>query len=159
MRSKRRTSWAPIRGVLPVWVLLSVSGCGEGGALLTAAVVTGATDASDSNSRRPGIDVPELEGDPSAVQVRAANLRATSGGCEVDVTFQNVSVAGISAGFRYDVLDADGRSVASRSTTVQGAAPGETRTVSSEGTQAGPSGIPCPRGGRPRLAEVSVYNF
>jgi len=27
--------------------------------------------------------------------------------------------------------------------------PGATKTVSSEGTAAGPSGIPCPSGGRP----------
>ena len=46
-----------------------------------------------------------------------------------------------------------------RSTAVQLAPPGETRTVSSEGTTAGPSGVACPRGGRASLVEVSVLNF
>jgi hypothetical protein len=93
------------------------------------------------------------------VQVKTARLRSTPGGCEVDVTFTNVSDKSLSAGFQYDVLDAAGRQVVSRSTAVQQAAPGETQTVSSEGTTDGPSGVPCPAGGRARLGEVSVYNF
>jgi hypothetical protein len=101
----------------------------------------------------------DLEGDPSQAQVKATRLRSTPGGCEVDVTFTNVSVKTLSASFRYDILDAAGRLVASRDTAVQHAGAGETRTVSSEGTTAGPSGVACPPGGRTRLAEVSVFNF
>jgi hypothetical protein len=148
--------------VLAGWVLLSVSGCGESGALVAGPVVGSAVDLNNAFTppRTPGVpDIPEVEGDPSAVQVRAANLRGTPGGCEVDVTFRNVSSTRISAGFRYDILDASGHAVASRSTAVRQAAPGETRTVSSEGTQAGPSGVPRPPGGQPRLAEVSVFNL
>jgi hypothetical protein len=93
------------------------------------------------------------------VQVTAARLRTTPGGCEVDVTFTNVSDRSLSAGFRYDILDAAGRQVTSRSTAVKQAAPGESTTVSSEGTTDGPSGVPCPAGGRARLAKVYVFNF
>jgi hypothetical protein len=93
------------------------------------------------------------------VQVKAARLRSTPGGCEVDVTFANVSDKSLSAGFRYDILDAAGRGVARRDTAVRLAAPGATETVSSEGTTAGPSGVSCPRGGRASLVEVSVLNF
>jgi hypothetical protein len=98
-------------------------------------------------------------GDPHRVQVKAARLRSTPDGCEVDVTFTNVSDKSLSAGFRYDVLDAAGRPVTRRDTGGQGVAPGATATVSSEGTTAGPSGVPCPRGGRASLVEVSVFNF
>jgi hypothetical protein len=76
-----------------------------------------------------------------------------------DVTFTNVSDKSLSAGFRYDILDATGRPVARRDTALQAVAPGATATVSSEGTTAGPSGVPCPRGGRASPVEVSVFNF
>jgi hypothetical protein len=100
-----------------------------------------------------------LRGDPSQVQVTGARLRSTPGGCEVDVTFKNLSEKSLSAGFLYDILDAADRHVTSRSTAVQQAGPHLTATVSSEGTTAGPSGVPCPTGGRAHLAEVAVYNF
>jgi hypothetical protein len=49
---------------------------------------------------------------------------------------------------------AQGRELGSLSTAVQTAGPGETKTVSCEGTTAGPSGIPCSRIARVRLEEV-----
>jgi hypothetical protein len=70
-----------------------------------------------------------------------------------------VSDKSVHAGFRVDILDGADRQAASRSTGLRQAAPGETQTVSSEGMTDGPSGVPCPSGGRARLAEVSVYNF
>ena len=125
--------------------LLATAGCGQ---------------AWYSTPSGPDIDPSIFEpGDPSRVKVQAVQLRSTPGGCEVDVTFTNVSDKGLSAGFGADILDAGGRLVVKRSTAVQMAAPGDTKTVSSEGTTAGPSGVPCPPGGRARLTEVSVYNF
>jgi hypothetical protein len=133
-----------MREVLVGCYLLSLAGCGEG------------WDYPSGPKIDPSIFEP---GDPNRVQVKTARLRSTPGGCEVDVTFTNVSDKSLSAGFQYDVLDAASRQVASRSTAVQQAAPGETRTVSSEGTTDGPSGVPCPAGGRARLTKVTVYNF
>jgi hypothetical protein len=89
-----------------------------------------------------------------AVEVRRATLRSTPGGCEIDVTFTNVSQKTILAGFTYQLFDAQGREIGSLSTAVQTAGSGETKTVSSEGTTAGPSGIPCSRIARVRLEEV-----
>ena len=149
----------PVREILLGCYLLSLAGCGEGGAIVAGAIV-GSAD-SDSNRSRQGHSqaAPDFEGDPGQIQVTAARLRGTRGGCEVDVTFTNVSGRTVSAGFRYDVLDAAGRPVTARETAVQQAAPGATTTVSSEGTTAGPSGVPCPAGGQARLAAVSVFNF
>lgn len=158
-RIRKHLRW-PMREVLAGCYLLSLAGCGEGGALLVGSVVSSAAQGDETGTRhraRPA--VPDFKGDPNRVQVKTARLRSTPGGCEVDVAFTNVSDKSLSAGFRYDVLDAAGRQVVSRSTAVQQAAPGETQTVSSEGTTDGPSGVPCPSGGRARLAEVSVYNF
>ena len=158
-RTRTGSGW-PMREVLVGCYLLSLGGCGEGGALLVGSVVSAAAHDDETGTRhraRPA--VPDFKGDPNQVQVKTARLRSTPGGCEVDVTFANVSDKSLSAGFQYDVLDAAGRQVTSRSTAVRQAAPGETQTVSSEGTTAGPSGVPCPAGGRARLAEVSVYTF
>lgn len=144
-RAIQRPRWRPIPAVLAGCYLLATAGCGQGW-----------------YPSGPDIDIdPSIfqPGDPNRVQVKAARLRSTPGGCEVDVTFTNVSDKSLSAGFRYDVLDRASRPVTSRSTAVQQAAPGQTETVSSEGTTAGPSGVPCPPGGRARLAEVSVFNF
>ncbi len=151
-------TWA----VLTACGLLAV-GCGEGGGVVTGAVVAAAlVDAPNfPNAQGPGVppNSVDFEGDPSAIHVQGATLRNTHGGCEVDVTFKNVSTKLVSAGFRYDILDARGQHVASRGTAVRQARPGEVETVSSEGTTAGASGIPCPAGGRPRLVEVSVLNL
>ena len=136
----------PVPAVLTACYLLATAGCGSSGFLPTEDI-----------DIDPAIFEP---GDPHRVQVKAARLRSAPGGCEVDVTFTNVSDKSLSAGFRYDILDATGRPVARRDTAVQGAAPGATATVSSEGTTAGPpSGVPCPRAGRASLVEVSVFNF
>jgi hypothetical protein len=108
----------------------------------------------------PKIDPSIFEpGDPKRVQVKSARLRSTPGGCEVDVTFTNVSDKPLSAGFDADILDAGGHPVASRSTAVQQTAPGDTNTVSSEGTTAGASGVRCPAGGRARVTSTGVFNF
>ncbi len=134
-------------------------GCNEGGAVLTGAVVAGTIDFPDGQGEGVPPGDLNLEGDPSAIEVQGAKLRSAPGGCEVDVTFRNVSTRTASAGFRYDILDALGQRVTSRDTAVQSARPGQVRTVSSEGTTAGPSSIPCPEGGQPRLVHVSVWNL
>jgi hypothetical protein len=147
-RTRRRGRWQPIPAVLTGCYLLATAGCGYG---------TSLTGPDDHNH----VDVdPSLfePGDPNRVRVKSARLRSTPGGCEVDVTFTNVSDKSLSAGFRYDIVDAAGGRVARRDTAVQQAAPGTTQTVSSEGTTAGPSGVPCPRGGRANLVGVSVFN-
>lgn len=146
-RARRRGRWQPIPAVLAGCCLLVTAGCGYGTSL------TGPDDHVDVD---PALFEP---GDSNRVRVTSARLRSTPGGCEVDVTFTNVSDKSLSAGFRYDILDAAGGRVARRDTAVQGAGPGTTQTVSSEGTTAGPSGIPCPRGGRANLVEISVFNF
>ena len=74
--------------------------------------------------------------------------------CWVTRSAVNVSPKTILAGFTYQLFDAQGRELGSLSTAVQTAGPGETKTVSSEGTTAGPSGIPCSRIARVRLEEV-----
>ena len=137
--------WWPVPAVLTACYLLATAGCGSSGFL-----------PSESVDIDPSIFEP---GDPHRVQIKAARLRSAPGGCEVDVTFTNVSDKSLSAGFRYDIVDAAGRRVARRDTAVQQVAPGATATVSSEGTTAGPSGVPCPRGGRASLVEISVFNF
>lgn len=144
-RGIQRPSWRPIHAVLAGCYLMATAGCGQGW-----------WDYPSGPKIDPSFFEP---GDPNRVQVKAARLRSTPGGCEVDVTFTNVSDKSLSAGFRYDILDAAGRQVSSRSTAVQLVAPGQTATVSSEGTTAGPSGVSCPSGGRARLAEVTVFNF
>lgn len=144
-RGTRRPRWQPLPTVLAGCYLLAAAGCGPDWSSYPAG---------------PKIDTRIFEpGDPNRVQVTAARLRTTPGGCEVDVTFTNVSDRSLSAGFRYDILDAAGRQVTSRSTAVKQVAPGESTTVSSEGTTDGPSGVPCPVGGRARLAKVYVFNF
>jgi hypothetical protein len=147
-------TWA----VLMACGLLAV-GCGEGGGVIAGAVVAATLDAP--NAQGPGVPPGsvDFDGAPSAIHVQGATLRNIPGGCEVDVTFKNVSTKLVSAGFRYDILDARGQHVVSRDTAVRQARPGEVTTVSSEGTTAGASGIPCPAGGRPRLVEVSVWNL
>jgi hypothetical protein len=137
--------WWPVPAVLTACYLLA-TGCGQSFDL----------PSGPSADVDPSIFEP---GDPHRVQVKATRLRSTPGGCEVDVTFTNVSDKSLSAGFRVNILDAAGSVVTARSTAVQQAPAGETRTVSSEGTTAGPSGVPCPRGGRASLVEVSVLNF
>jgi hypothetical protein len=164
MRTERAIQTArrrPVRAVLIACSLLSLTGCGEGGGLIAGAIVSSAAShwTDDGRRRHHSSAGPAFEGDPNWVQVKTARLRSTPGGCEVDVTFTNVTTHAVSAGFEYDVLDAAGRVVTSRDTAVQLATPGETRTVSSEGTTAGPSGVPCPPGRRARLTEVSVFNF
>jgi hypothetical protein len=137
--------WWPVPAVLTACYLVATAGCGSSGFL-----------PSESVDIDPSVFEP---GDPHRVQIKAARLRSAPGGCEVDVTFTNVSDKALSAGFRYDILDAAGRPVARRDTAVQQVAPGGTATVSSEGTTAGPSGVACPRGGRANLVEISVFNF
>jgi hypothetical protein len=53
-----------------------------------------------------------------AVEVRRATLRSTPGGCEIDVTFTNVSQKTVLAGFSYQLFDAQGRELGSLSTAV-----------------------------------------
>jgi len=139
--------WRPLPAVLTGCYLLATAGCGYGWSDLTYPT-------------SPKIDPKMFEpGDPNRVQVKAARPRSTPGGCEVDVTFTNVSDKTLSAGFDVDILDGGGHPVTTRSTAVQQAAPGDTKTVSSEGTTAGPSGIRCPSGGRARVTTTGVYNF
>lgn len=139
--------WRPLPVVLTGCYLLAAAGCGPGWGDL-------------SYPTAPKIDSTVFEpGDPKRVQVKSARLRSTPGGCEVDVTFTNVSDKTLSAGFDADILDAGGHPVASRSTAVQQAAPGDTKTVSSEGTTAGPSNIQCPSNGRARVTDIGVFNF
>ena len=139
--------WRPLTLVLTTSCLLATAGCGPGWGDL-------------SYPTSPKIDTSVLEpGDPSRVQVKSARLRSTAGGCEVDVTFTNVSDKALSAGFDADIVDRGGHRVTSRSTGVRQAVPGETTIVSSEGTTAGPSGVRCPSGGTARVTDVSVFNF
>jgi hypothetical protein len=146
-RPRKESRWSPVPAMLAAGVLLVATGCGLN--------VTGPDLPKGSD-----IDASFTEpGDPNRVQVTAVRPRSTPGGCEVDVTFRNVSDKALSAGFRAEILDSAGHVVTSRSTAVQQAPPSETRTVSSEGTTAGPSGVRCPTGGRARVTEVSVYNF
>jgi hypothetical protein len=135
----------PVPAVLTACYLLASAGCHP------VDLPSGPSGDVDPSIFEPG--------DPHRVQVKSTRLRSTPGGCEVDVTFTNVSDTSLSAGFRVNILDSAGSVVTSRSTAVQQAPPGETRTVSSEGTTAGPSGVACPRGGRASLVEVSVLNF
>ncbi len=144
-REIQKNRWWPVPAVLTACYLLATAGCGSSGFLPTEDIDI------DPSTFEPG--------DPNRVQVKAARLRSAPGGCEVDVTFTNISDKPLSAGFRYDILDGAGRRLAQRDTAVQAAAPGTTAMVSSEGTTAGPSGVPCPRGGRASLVEVSVFNF
>jgi hypothetical protein len=147
-QGRPRPPWRPIPAVLAGCYLLATAGCGSGWSDLTAPTST------------PKIDPSVFEpGDPKRVQVKSARLRSTPGGCEVDVTFTNVSDQSLSAGFDVDIVDAGGRRVAVRSTAVQQAAPGDTKVVSTEGTTAGPSGVRCPAGGQARVTAVSVFNF
>ena len=146
-RGATNPGWRPLAAVLTGCYLLATAGCGYGWGDL-------------SYPTSPKIDPKIFEpGDPNRVQVKAARPRSTPGGCEVDVTFTNVSDETLSAGFDVDILDARGHRVASRSTAVLQAAPGDTKTVSSEGTTAGPSGIRCPSGGQARVTNTGVYNF
>ena len=139
--------WHPLSAVLMGCYLLAAAGCGYGW-------------SEPTYPTSPKIDPKLFEpGDPHRVEVKAVRLRSTAGGCEVDVTFTNVSDKSLSAGFDADILDAGGHPVATRSTAVQQAGPGDTKTVSSEGTTAGPSGIRCPSGGRARVTNTGVYNF
>ena len=139
--------WRPLSAVLTGCYLLASAGCGSGW--------------GDWNyPTGPKIDPKIFEpGDPRRVEVKSARLRGAPGGCEVDVTFTNVSDKALSAGFDADILDAAGHRVTSRSTAVVQTPPGDTKTVSSEGTTAGPSGITCPPGGRARVTDTGVYNF
>jgi hypothetical protein len=150
MRAHGRPSptWRPIPAVLAGCYLLAAAGCGPG------------WDDVAYPTSTPKIDPSIFEpGDPNRVQVKSARLRSTPAGCEVDVTFTNVSDKTLSAGFDVDMLDAGGHRVASRSTAVQQAAPGDTKVVSSDDTTAGPSGVKCPAGGQARVTKVSVFNF
>jgi hypothetical protein len=158
-RVRKGSRW-PTREVLVGCYLLSLAGCGEGAGYLAGPIIASASaNDSDSGSRhrnqRAGPDL----GDPRQVQVQGARLRNTPGGCEVDVTYTNVSSKTLTAGFDVDVLDGAGRQVTSRGTAARQTAPGATSTVSSEGTTAGPSGVPCPAGGHARIADVFVLNL
>ena len=137
--------WRPLSTVLTGCYLLATAGC------------TGGWEYPTS----PRIDTSSIfePVDPSNVQVKAARLRSTPGGCEVDVTFTNVSTKTLSAGFDVDIVDRAGRVVASRSTAVQQAYAGQTKTVSTEGTTAGPSGVRCPPNGQARVTDIGVYRF
>jgi hypothetical protein len=138
--------WRPVSTVLAGCYLLATAGC---------------TESWWESPTSPQINTSSIfePVDPSHVQVKAARLRSTPGGCEVDVTFTNVSDKTLSAGFDVDIVDAAGRVVASRSTAVLRAYAGETKTVSSEGTTAGPSGVRCPSNGRARVTNVGAYHF
>ena len=137
--------WRPLSAVLTGCYLLATAGC---------------TGDWWQYPTSPKIDTSVFEpGDPNRVQVKSARPRSTTGGCEVDVIFTNVSDKALSAGFDVEILDAGGHRVTSRSTAVQQAAPGDTKTVSSEGTTAGPSGVRCPSDGKARVTKVSVFNF
>jgi hypothetical protein len=128
--------------------------------LLATAGCTGGWWEYPTYPTSPKIDSSIFEpGDPNRVQIKAAQLRSTPGGCEVDVTFTNVSSKSLSAGFEVDIVDGAGRVVASRSTAVILAPARESKTVSSEGTTAGPSGVRCPSNGRARVTKTGVYNF
>ena len=97
MHAPRRNSthgWRPRAAVLAGCYLLATAGCMEG------------WDYPSTTKIDPSIFEP---GDPNRVQVKHARLRSAPGGCEVDVTFTNVSDRSLSAGFRYDILDAAGR--------------------------------------------------
>src|SRR5215510_15605019 len=96
--------WRSLSAVLTGCYLLAASGCGSGW--------------GDWNyPTGPKIDPKIFEpGDPSRVEVKSARLRGTPGGCEVDVTFTNVSDKTLSAGFDADILDWAGHRVTSRST-------------------------------------------
>jgi hypothetical protein len=150
MRAHGRSSptWRPLPAVLTGCYLLATAGCGSGWGDLSYPTSPTKID--------PSIFEP---GDPNRVQVKSARLRGTPAGCEVDVTFTNVSSTTLSAGFDVDILDAAGHRVTSRSTAVQQAPPGDTETVSSEATTAGASGIRCPSGGQARVTKVWVFNF
>ena len=140
--------WRPLSAVLTGCYLLATAGC------------TGGWPEYPTYPTSPKIDSSIFEpGDPNRVQVKSARPRGTPGGCEVDVIFTNVSDKALSAGFDVEILDAGGHRVTSRSTAVQQAAPGDTKTVSSEGTTAGPSGVRCPSDGKARVTKVSVFNF
>jgi hypothetical protein len=145
-RATTTPGWRPLSAVLTGCYLLATAGC------------TGNWWESPTS---PQIDTSSIfePVDPRDVQVKAARLRSTPGGCEVDVTFTNVSDKTLSAGFDVDIVDAAGRVVASRSTAVLQASAGETKTVSSEGTTAGPSGVRCPSNGRARVTKVGAYHF
>src|SRR5215470_15630792 len=92
----------PTREVLVGCSLLALAGCGIGN--LTEPDFDGG-----SRSRN-------FEGNPSEVRVTEARPRATPGGCEVDVTFTNVSRRTAYVGFDADILDSTGHRVTTRST-------------------------------------------
>jgi len=158
--TKRKAASWPTREVLLGLGLLTLAGCGEAGAYLVgSAVGAAATDDSQGSPQHNQRRDSDLIGDPREVRVTGARLRGTPGGCEVDVTFSNVTRKPLDAGFEVDILDATSHRVASRSTAVQEAGAGETKTVSSEGTTAGPSGVRCPSNGQARVTNVFVGHF
>ena len=138
----------PIRGLMWGLLFLGVTGCGELGAAIVGAAVDYDPPAPASPIRPLG---------PEAVEIQQAKLRSTPGGCEIDVTYKNVTNRTIMAGFTYRTFDANGQELKSLSTAVQLTGPGETKTVSSEGTSAGPSGIPCSRIARIELKDGSPW--
>ncbi len=132
--------------------LLGLTACGDGTVLGAAAAATALTGPSADTSPRPQTlrDVPEV------VDVQKAALRSTPGGCEVDVTYRNTSHETAAIGFTYRAFDAHGREVASLSTPVQSTGPGEAKTISSGGTTAGSSGVPCAQIARIELKGVTA---
>ena len=133
---RKEPQW-PTREVLVGCCPLALAGCGEGGGYLVGSVIGGAlandsTGGSHRSNQRRGSDV---LGDPTEVQVTDARLRAMPGGCEVDVTFTNVSGKPLSAAFDADIVDGAGRGVASRSTAVLRAHAGETPARAASGAR------------------------
>jgi hypothetical protein len=131
--------------VLLALPLLGLVGCGDVGSAIVG---------PEYDYRPPPRTAPIRPVSADAVEVKRASLRSTPGGCEIDVTFTNVTQKTIMAGFTYRLFDGQGLDLGSRSTAVQTAGPWETRTVSSEGTTAGPSGIPCSRIARFQLEDA-----
>jgi len=160
-KTSKAPQW-PTREVLVGVCLLALAGDGEAGGYLVGSIVGGALSDDGEGGSRHSKNHPQAAdfmGDANEVQVTEARLRATPGGCEVDVTFTNVSRKTADVGFEVDILDSGGDRVTSRSTAVQQTAPGDTKTVSSEGTTAGPSGVRCPSGGQARVTDVSVFHI
>jgi len=144
--SRRQTTGA----LLLALPLLGLTGCGDvGSSIVGPSYDYGYRPPPKTDSIRPvGAD---------AVELKRASLRSTPGGCEIDVTFTNVTPKTIMAGFTYRLFDAQGHDLGSRSTAVQVTGPGETKTVSSVGTTDGPSGIPCSRIARLQLEDAGGF--
>lgn len=156
MRERRRAGTGTIRGLAGGLGLLGLAGCGDGGAVLVgAAIALGDTELEGSPVNTPPLRNLGAE----AVEVQRTALRTTPGGCEIEVTYRNLTDRPLSIGFTYVALDASGRELGSLSTPVQLTPPGETRTIASGTTTAGPSGLACSRIASTRLTSVGAFTF